>query len=73
MTDDTLFTTWKQAGANLSTATAKFNTTDNTAGKFFNDPQLYDNLTGMTADMRLLLNDFRKDPKKFLHVKFSIF
>jgi phospholipid/cholesterol/gamma-HCH transport system substrate-binding protein len=46
---------------------------DNTAGKFFNDPQFYDNLTGMLADARLLLNDFRQNPKKFLRVKFSIF
>jgi hypothetical protein len=37
------------------------------------DPALYDNLTGATADLRLLLGDFRKDPKKFLHVKLSIF
>jgi len=34
---------------------------------------LYDNLSGLTGDMRLLVGDFRKDPKKFLHVKFSIF
>jgi phospholipid/cholesterol/gamma-HCH transport system substrate-binding protein len=73
MTDDTLFTSWKQAGTNISTATAKLNTMDNTAGKFFNDPQFYDNLTGMLADARLLLNDFRQNPKKFLRVKFSIF
>lgn len=73
ITDDTLFTTYKQAGMNLATATAKFNSMDNTAGKLFNDPALYDNLSGALADTRLLLNDFRKDPKKFLRVKFSIF
>jgi hypothetical protein len=39
----------------------------------FNDPKLYDNLTGATADLRLLLADFRQNPKKFLRVKFSIF
>lgn len=72
-TDDSLFSTWKQAGTNVSTATSKFNSNDSTIGKFFNDPQLYDNLTGMTADARLLLNDFRQNPKKFLRVKFSLF
>jgi phospholipid/cholesterol/gamma-HCH transport system substrate-binding protein len=72
-TDDTLFGTWKQAGTNLSTATAKFNDNNSTFGKMFNDPALYDNLTGATADLRLLLNDFRQNPKKFLRVKFSIF
>jgi phospholipid/cholesterol/gamma-HCH transport system substrate-binding protein len=72
-TDDSLFSTYKQAGANLSAATSKFNDTSSSVGKMFNDPQLYDNLTGATADIRLLLNDFRQNPKKFLRVKFSIF
>jgi phospholipid/cholesterol/gamma-HCH transport system substrate-binding protein len=72
-TDDTLFTTYRQAGENLSTATAKFNSNENTVGKFFSDPQLYDNMTGLMGDARLLIGDFRKNPKKFLHVKFSIF
>ena len=72
-TDDSLFATYKQAGTNLSNATAKFNDTSSSVGKMFNDPQLYDNLTGATADLRLLLNDFRQNPKKFLRVKFSIF
>jgi phospholipid/cholesterol/gamma-HCH transport system substrate-binding protein len=71
--DDTLFGTWKQAGANLSNATSKFNDNNSSVGKMFNDPALYDNLTGATADLRLLLNDFRQNPKKFLRVKFSIF
>jgi hypothetical protein len=30
-------------------------------------------MTGLTGDMRLLIGDFRKDPKRFLHVKFGIF
>ncbi len=72
-TDDTFFTTWKQVGDNLSQATAKLDTTDGTAGKFFSDPKFYDNLTGLAGDMRLLIGDFRSNPKKFLHVKFSIF
>jgi len=72
-TDDTLFTTYRQAGESLSTATAKFNSNENTVGKFFSDPKLYDNMTGLTGDMRLLIGDFRKNPKKFLRVKFSIF
>ena len=72
-TDDSLFTTYRQAGENLSSATAKLNSNENTAGKFFSDPKLYDNMTGLTGDMRLLIGDFRKDPKRFLHVKFGIF
>jgi len=73
VTDDSLFTKWKDAGENVATATAKFNSNQSTVGKLFTDPQLYDNLTGLTGDMRLLMNDFRQNPKKFLRVKFSIF
>jgi phospholipid/cholesterol/gamma-HCH transport system substrate-binding protein len=72
-TDDSLFTDYRQVGENLSTATAKLNSNETTAGKFFSDPQLYDNVSGLTGDMRLLIGDFRKDPKKFLHIKFGIF
>src|SRR5580692_2233276 len=72
-TDDSLFASYKQAGENLSSATAKMNSNENTIGKFFDDPKFYDNFTALAGDMRLLVGDFRKDPKKFLHVKFSIF
>jgi len=72
-TDDSLFMQYKQAGENLSSATAKLNSNQNTIGKFFDDPKFYDNFSGLAGDMRLLMGDFRKDPKKFLHVKFSVF
>jgi phospholipid/cholesterol/gamma-HCH transport system substrate-binding protein len=72
-TDDSLYTQYRQVGENLSSATAKMNANETTIGKFFSDPKLYDNLAGLTGDMRLLMGDFRKDPKKFLRVKFSIF
>jgi phospholipid/cholesterol/gamma-HCH transport system substrate-binding protein len=72
-TDDSLFTEYRQVGQNLATATAKLNSNQTTAGKFFSDPEFYDNMTGLAGDLRLLVGDFRKDPKKFLRVKFSIF
>lgn len=72
-TDDSLFVQYRQAGENLSNATEKLNSNQATVGKFFDDPKFYDNFTGLAGDMRLLVGDFRKDPKKFLHVKFSIF
>ena len=72
-TDDSLFEKWRAAGENLETATAKLNSNKSSAGRFFSDPQLYDNLTGLAGDMRLLVGDFRQNPKRFLRVKFSIF
>jgi phospholipid/cholesterol/gamma-HCH transport system substrate-binding protein len=72
-TDDSLFTEYRQVGQNLAAATEKLNSNQTTAGKFFTDPEFYDNMTGLAGDLRLLIGDFRKDPKKFLRVKFSIF
>ena len=72
-TDDSLFTQYRQVGENLSSATAKLNSNETTAGKFFTDPKFYDDMSGLAGDMRLLVGDFRKDPKKFLHVKFAVF
>jgi phospholipid/cholesterol/gamma-HCH transport system substrate-binding protein len=72
-TDETLYNKLRDASSSVSEATAKLNQNTNTAGKLFSDPQLYDNLTGVTGDMRKLIGDFRTNPKKFLHIKLSLF
>ena len=72
-TDDTLYANVRDASANVRDATTKLNSNQGTAGKFFSDPALYDNMTGLTGDMRLLIGDFRQNPKKFLHIKLGIF
>lgn len=72
-TDDALYNNLRDAGANVREATAKLNSNAGTAGKIFSDPELYDNLTGLTGDLRLLIGEFRQDPKKFLRIKFAIF
>jgi len=73
VTDDSVFTNLRDASANVRDVTSKLNTGQGTFGKFFTDPQLYNNMTGLTGDMRLMIGDFRRDPKKFLHIKLSIF
>jgi phospholipid/cholesterol/gamma-HCH transport system substrate-binding protein len=72
-TDDELYNKLKEASASLASATAKLNDNTTTAGKLFSDPKLYDNLTGLTGDMRLLIGDFRQNPKKFLRIKVALF
>ncbi len=72
-TDDTLYNKLRDTSSNLASATAKLNDNTTTAGKLFSDPKLYDNLTGLTGDMRLLIGDFRQNPKKFLKIKVSVF
>jgi phospholipid/cholesterol/gamma-HCH transport system substrate-binding protein len=72
-TDDSLFTMLRETSENVRDATAKLNSNQTTAGKLFSDPQLYDNLSGLTGDLRLLVGEFRRDPRRFLSVRFSIF
>jgi phospholipid/cholesterol/gamma-HCH transport system substrate-binding protein len=72
-TDDSLFTNLRGASANVATAAAKLNDNTTTAGKLFSDPKLYDNLAGLTGDMRMLIGEFRQNPKKFLHIKITLF
>jgi phospholipid/cholesterol/gamma-HCH transport system substrate-binding protein len=72
-TDDALYSNLRDSSANVRDATAKLNSNQGSIGKFFNDPAFYDNMTGLSGDMRLLIADFRRDPKKFLHIKLGIF
>jgi phospholipid/cholesterol/gamma-HCH transport system substrate-binding protein len=73
VTDEALYNSVRDAGSNVAKATAKLNENTTTAGKLFSDPQLYDNLAGLTGDLRLLIGDFRQNPKKFLHFKITVF
>jgi phospholipid/cholesterol/gamma-HCH transport system substrate-binding protein len=73
ITDDALYNKLRDTSTNLASATAKLNDNTTTAGKLFSDPALYDNLAGLTGDMRLLIGDFRQNPKKYLRIKVSLF
>ncbi|MBA2353641.1 MAG: MCE family protein [Acidobacteria bacterium] len=57
----------------LDTLVTRINSGDGTAGKLLNDKQLYDNMNGAVSELRILLADVRKDPRKFLNVRVSIF
>ena len=73
VTDDALYEKLRDTSSNLATASAKLNDNTTSVGKLFSDPHLYDNLAALTGDMRLLIGDFRQNPKKFLHIKLTIF
>jgi phospholipid/cholesterol/gamma-HCH transport system substrate-binding protein len=73
VTDDSLYTMLRETSQNVRDASAKLTSNQTTVGKMFSDPQLYDNLSGLTGDLRLLVGEFRQDPRKFLRVSFSIF
>jgi phospholipid/cholesterol/gamma-HCH transport system substrate-binding protein len=51
----------------------KINSGQGTIGQLMANPQLYDSMNGATRELNGLLKDFRSNPKKFLHVKLSLF
>jgi phospholipid/cholesterol/gamma-HCH transport system substrate-binding protein len=71
--DDALYNNVRDASANVRDATGKLNSNQGTLGKLFTDPAFYDNVTALSGDLRLMVNDFRQNPKKFLHVKLGLF
>ena len=73
VTDDALYTKLKETSDNLASASAKLNDNTTTVGKLFSDPKLYDGLSGLTGDLRLLIGEFRQNPKKFLRIKIAAF
>ena len=46
---------------------------EGTAGQLLHDKQLYDNMNGTANELQALIADIRKDPKKYLNVRVSIF
>jgi phospholipid/cholesterol/gamma-HCH transport system substrate-binding protein len=44
-----------------------------TAGQLVTDKHLYDNMNSAATELRSLIQDIRKDPRKFLNVRVSIF
>jgi len=46
---------------------------EGTIGRLFHDPTLYDGLNATSLEVRELMGDFRKDPKKFLTIQLKIF
>jgi phospholipid/cholesterol/gamma-HCH transport system substrate-binding protein len=63
----------KATMARLDTLLDKMSNGQGTVARLLNDPTLYEDLDGVSRGMEGLLKDFRSNPKKFLHVKFSLF
>jgi phospholipid/cholesterol/gamma-HCH transport system substrate-binding protein len=59
--------------AHIDQVTAGLDSGKGTMGRLLKDEALYENMNRMMSDLNLLIADIRKDPKKFLNVKVSIF
>lgn len=73
MKNDALYKRLDAVTGNLEKLTASLNEGKGTMGQLMNDKQLYDNMNKTMSEMQQLLADIRKDPKKFLNVRMSIF
>jgi phospholipid/cholesterol/gamma-HCH transport system substrate-binding protein len=73
MTDQALYDNLKSTTDRLDKVIALLQQSQGTAGALLNDKALYDNLNGTVSEMRNLVSDIRRDPKKYLNVRVSLF
>jgi phospholipid/cholesterol/gamma-HCH transport system substrate-binding protein len=73
MTDTAMFDRLTSLSGRLDDLVARLNGGEGSAGQLLKDKRLYENMNGVVADARLLIAEIRKDPKKYLNVKVSIF
>lgn len=72
-TDDALYQRLASVSERLDGLSKRLEAGEGTAGQLLRDKQLYENMNGAVAEMRSLIADIRRDPKKFLNVKVSLF
>jgi phospholipid/cholesterol/gamma-HCH transport system substrate-binding protein len=73
MNDEALYKRLDAVTANLQELTARLNQGQGTMGQLMTNKELHDNMNRTMMEMQNLLADIRKDPKKFLTVRMSIF
>jgi phospholipid/cholesterol/gamma-HCH transport system substrate-binding protein len=57
----------------LDELTRNLNEGKGTAGQLLHDTKLYDTMNAAATEIKSLIADIRKDPKKYLTVRVSIF
>lgn len=73
LTDRELYDRLNSMTKRVDDIVANLNAGQGTAGQLLRDRELYENMNRAAAELRALLADIRKDPKKFLRVSVSIF
>jgi phospholipid/cholesterol/gamma-HCH transport system substrate-binding protein len=71
--DDALFRKVDSVSTRLDALLERLEKGDGTVGRLVQDPELYDNLNATLKEARRLVEDVRKDPRKYLRVKVSLF
>jgi len=73
VTDPALFDRLNSVTTRLDNLVSTLQNGEGTAGQLLKDKQLYENMNGAVGDLRALVADIRKDPRKFLNIKVSVF
>jgi phospholipid/cholesterol/gamma-HCH transport system substrate-binding protein len=73
LTDASIFNRLNAVSERLDQLLNRLNEGQGTMGQLLKDKQLYENMNGAVADMRTLLSNIQKDPRKYLNIKVSIF
>ena len=73
MTDPSLYNRMDRSFEAMNTVMARIEHGEGTLGSLSTDDSLFQNLNSATEEMRAFAQDFRKDPKKYLRIKFGIF
>jgi phospholipid/cholesterol/gamma-HCH transport system substrate-binding protein len=73
VTDPALFNRLTAVTERLEQLVARLNEGEGTAGMLLKDRQLYENMNKVTTDLQALIAEIRKDPRKYLNVRVSIF
>jgi phospholipid/cholesterol/gamma-HCH transport system substrate-binding protein len=73
ITDEMLYNRLNSVTNRFDQLVARLNAGEGTAGQLLKDRQLYENMNGAVNDLRALITEIKKDPKKYLNVKVSIF
>ena len=71
--DEELYERTKNAVEKFAALVENIDQGNGTMGKLMRDPSLYNNLDQSTAELSKFIYDLRKDPKKYLTIRFHIF
>jgi len=71
--DTALYSRLTTVAERLEQVTGSLAAGEGTAGQLLQDRQLYENMNQAASELRSLIADIRKDPRKYLHVKVSVF
>ncbi len=71
--EEELYQRLNSAVAGLDEVLTGLRNGEGSVGRLLHDPSLYSNLNSTSEEVRTLIADFRRNPKKFLTIQFKIF